>query len=35
MYPLMQGYDSVELRSDVELGGTDPKFNLFGGTQSS
>lgn len=31
MYPLMQGYDSVELRSDVELGGTDQKFNLLVG----
>ncbi|MFO8059820.1 MAG: tyrosine--tRNA ligase [Bacillota bacterium] len=28
-YPLMQGYDSVALRSDVELGGTDQKFNLM------
>lgn len=27
MYPLMQGYDSVALRSDVEMGGTDQKFN--------
>lgn len=31
MYPLMQGYDSVELKSDVELGGTDQKFNLLVG----
>lgn len=31
MYPLMQGYDSVELKSDVELGGTDQKFNLLAG----
>jgi len=31
MYPLMQGYDSVELRSDLELGGTDQKFNLLVG----
>lgn len=31
MYPLMQGYDSVEIRSDVELGGTDQKFNLLMG----
>lgn len=31
MYPLMQGYDSVELRCDVELGGTDQKFNLLVG----
>ncbi|XEC97620.1 tyrosine--tRNA ligase [Paenibacillus tarimensis] len=30
-YPLMQGYDSVELESDVELGGTDQKFNLLMG----
>jgi tyrosyl-tRNA synthetase len=28
LYPLMQGYDSVALRADVELGGTDQKFNL-------
>lgn len=33
MYPLMQGYDSVELKSDVELGGTDQKFNLLVGRQ--
>jgi tyrosyl-tRNA synthetase len=31
MYPLMQGYDSVELKADVELGGTDQKFNLLVG----
>ena len=31
MYPLMQGYDSVALRADVELGGTDQKFNLLVG----
>ncbi|WP_054696589.1 tyrosine--tRNA ligase [Syntrophomonas palmitatica] len=31
MYPLMQGYDSVALQSDVELGGTDQKFNLLVG----
>lgn len=31
MYPLMQGYDSVALRSDIELGGTDQKFNLLVG----
>lgn len=31
MYPLMQGYDSVELKSNVELGGTDQKFNLLAG----
>ncbi|WP_176707687.1 tyrosine--tRNA ligase [Bacillus sp. FJAT-26390] len=30
-YPLMQGYDSVALESDVELGGTDQKFNLLMG----
>src|SRR5678809_1130599 len=29
LYPLMQGYDSVALRSDLELGGTDQKFNLL------
>ena len=31
MYPLMQGYDSVALKSDLELGGTDQKFNLLMG----
>jgi tyrosyl-tRNA synthetase len=31
LYPLMQGYDSVMLRADVELGGTDQKFNLLVG----
>ncbi len=31
MYPLMQGYDSVVLRADVEMGGTDQKFNLLVG----
>lgn len=31
LYPLLQGYDSVELHSDVELGGTDQKFNLLMG----
>src|SRR5206468_9068282 len=31
LYPLMQGYDSVAIRSDVELGGTDQKFNLLVG----
>jgi tyrosyl-tRNA synthetase len=31
LYPLVQGYDSVELRADVELGGTDQKFNLIVG----
>ena len=33
LYPLMQGYDSVALRSDVELGGTDQKFNLLVGRE--
>jgi len=33
LYPLLQGYDSVELQSDVELGGTDQKFNLLMGRQ--
>lgn len=31
MYPLMQGYDSVALKADVELGGTDQRFNLLAG----
>lgn len=31
LYPLLQGYDSVALKSDVELGGTDQKFNLLVG----
>jgi len=31
LYPLLQGYDSVELKADVELGGTDQKFNLLTG----
>jgi tyrosyl-tRNA synthetase len=31
LYPLMQGYDSVALRADVELGGTDQRFNLLAG----
>ena len=31
MYPLIQGYDSVALKSDIELGGTDQKFNLLVG----
>jgi tyrosyl-tRNA synthetase len=31
VYPLMQGFDSVELKADVELGGTDQKFNLLAG----
>ena len=29
LYPLLQGYDSVALKSDLELGGTDQKFNLL------
>jgi len=33
LYPLIQGYDSVVLRSDVELGGTDQKFNLIVGRE--
>lgn len=33
LYPLMQGYDSVELRADVELGGTDQTFNLLVGRE--
>lgn len=33
LYPLVQGYDSVEMRADVELGGTDQKFNLLVGRQ--
>ncbi|GLK61007.1 tyrosine--tRNA ligase 2 [Azotobacter vinelandii] len=33
LYPLMQGYDSVALRADVELGGTDQKFNLLMGRE--
>ena len=33
LYPLVQGYDSVALQSDVELGGTDQKFNLLMGRQ--
>ncbi len=31
LYPLMQGYDSVAMRADIELGGTDQKFNLLVG----
>src|SRR5207244_3769678 len=31
LYPVLQGYDSVAIRSDVELGGTDQTFNLFMG----
>lgn len=33
LYPLLQGYDSVEMKSDVELGGTDQKFNLLMGRE--
>ncbi|WP_159991256.1 tyrosine--tRNA ligase [Pelistega ratti] len=33
LYPLLQGYDSVALKSDVELGGTDQKFNLLVGRE--
>ena len=33
LYPLMQGYDSVALRADLELGGTDQKFNLLVGRE--
>jgi len=33
LYPLFQGYDSVHLKSDVELGGTDQKFNLLVGRE--
>ncbi len=35
LYPLVQGYDSVALESDVELGGTDQKFNLLLDANSS
>ncbi|MFA5997171.1 MAG: tyrosine--tRNA ligase [Candidatus Paceibacterota bacterium] len=31
LYPLMQGYDSVEVNADVEIGGTDQKFNMLAG----
>jgi len=31
LYPLLQGYDSIELKSDIEVGGTDQKFNLLMG----
>ena len=34
LYPVMQGYDSVAVRADVELGGTDQKFNLLLGARS-
>ena len=33
LYPLVQGYDSVYLRSDLELGGADQKFNLLVGRE--
>ena len=33
LYPLVQGYDSVALQADVELGGTDQKFNLLMGRE--
>lgn len=33
MYPLMQGYDSVAIKSDVEVGGTDQRFNLLAGRE--
>ncbi|HEX9685573.1 MAG TPA: tyrosine--tRNA ligase [Burkholderiales bacterium] len=33
LYPLVQGYDSLELKSDLELGGTDQKFNLLMGRE--
>ena len=33
LYPLIQGYDSVELKSDVEVGGTDQKFNMLVGRE--
>lgn len=33
LYPLMQGYDSVQVKSDVEVGGTDQRFNLLAGRE--
>lgn len=33
IYPLLQGYDSIQLKADIELGGTDQKFNLLMGRQ--
>jgi len=33
LYPLLQGYDSVQVRSDIEIGGTDQKFNLLVGRE--
>jgi tyrosyl-tRNA synthetase len=35
LYPLMQGYDSVALKADIELGGTDQKFNCWSGASCS
>ena len=35
LYPLMQGYDSVAMKADVELGGTDQKFNLLVGPRNA
>jgi tyrosyl-tRNA synthetase len=33
LYPLMQGYDSVEIKADIEIGGTDQRFNLLAGRE--
>ena len=33
LYPLMQGYDSVALKADIEIGGTDQTFNLLVGRE--
>ena len=33
LYPLMQGYDSVAIKADVEIGGTDQRFNLLAGRE--
>ena len=33
LYPLLQGYDSVALKADIEIGGTDQKFNLLMGRE--
>lgn len=33
LYPLMQGYDSIAIKSDIELGGTDQRFNLLAGRE--
>lgn len=35
LYPLVQGYDSVAMKADVELGGTDQKFNLLNGAHAA